>query len=400
MRAYNAAPVRAVPIVGVSAASAAGVDLSSTVDAILARRSAIVSEPALAAAGLRSSLVARLAALDEQPWLSAAERVAPREHRVLLTVLRMALADAGLAPDDLAGAKVALVAGTSSGAMAEFARALREQGGDAREGTYFAPTAFAARALGVRGTVHTVSSACASGAIALALAADLVGSGEADIALAAGFDLWSDFVHAGFDALGALSATRPTPFRGDRTGLVLGEAAAAAVLLPPTAPVAQPRGWLLGAGLSGDARHITAPDREGAGVVRAIAAALADAGLGPADLDLVGAHGTGTPHNDAMEGRALKLALGAHLARLPVHSVKPIVGHTLGAAGLLEALVVLECLRRGVAPPTLTSDVPDPDCDALFVPTQAPIVLPRARTGLKLSSGFGGSNAALVLSCA
>src|SRR6185503_9719068 len=149
------------------------------------------------------------------------------------------------------------------------------EGGDPREGTTFAPAAFAARALGLGGPVQTVSSACASGSIALALAGDLVLSGEVDLALAAGFDLWSDFVHAGFDALGALAVRPPTPFRGDRAGLVLGEAAAAAVVGPGRAR----RGRLLGAGLSGDARHITAPDRDGAGVARAIEAALGDAGI-------------------------------------------------------------------------------------------------------------------------
>jgi 3-oxoacyl-(acyl-carrier-protein) synthase len=101
-----------------------------------------------------------------------------------------------------------------------------------------------------------------------------------------------------------------------------------------------------------------------------------------------------------MEARALRQAFGHRLATLPVHSIKPIVGHTLGASGLLEALVVLECLRRRLAPPTLTSKVSDPDCDGLFIPTEGPVALPRARTALKLSSGFGGSNAALVLSCA
>lgn len=390
----------ALDLIGAAAVSAAGASLEETFAAVLAGRSAIAPDPALAAAGLRSSLVARLPPVDEVPWLSAEERTAPREHRVLLAVLRMALADAGLTPPELAGRRVGLVAGTSSGAMAEFARALRGQGGSAREGTYFAATAFAARALGVRGPVQTPSAACASGSLALALAADLVLAGEVDVALAAGFDLWSDFVHAGFDALGALSAELPRPFRGDRSGLVLGEAAAAAVLVAPGARGSRRRGRLLGAGMSGDARHITAPDATGAGVERAIHAAFADAGVTVADLDLVGAHGTGTLHNDAMESRALVRVLGARAAELPVHTIKPIVGHTLGAAGLLEALVVLQALARGVAPPTLTSDVPDVDAAALFVPTGAPVPLPRARTALKLSSGFGGSNAALVLACA
>lgn len=387
----------AVDLIGAAAVSAAGPDLAATFEAILARRTAIATDPALVAAGLKSALVARLPAQDAPP---GTEPALPREHRVLLAVLDAALADAGLARADLGGLRVGLVAGTSSGAMAELTRALRGHPRAAREGTYFAPAALAADALGLAGPVHTVSSACASGSLALALAADLVLSGEVDLALAAGYDLWSDFVHAGFDALGALSARPPAPFRGDRAGLVLGEAAAAAVLAPEGARRGRVRGRLLGAGLSGDARHITAPDAEGGGVARAIATALAEAGLSAADVDLISAHGTGTLHNDAMESRALVRALGSALPGLPVHTVKPIVGHTLGAAGLLEALVALEALARGLAPPTLTSDVPDPDCAVLHVPTAGPVPLSRARTALKLSSGFGGSNAVLVLSCA
>jgi len=385
-----------VDLIGAAAVSAAGVDFGATFAAILERRSAIASDPVLAALGLKSSLVARLPPAGPP---IAHQGAAPAEHRVLFDTLRAALADASLAPGDLGGLRVALVAGTSAGAMGELTRALRGQGGAAREGTYFAPAAFAAAALGIDGPVHTISAACASGSLALALAADLVLSSEVDLALAAGYDLWSDFVHAGFDALGALCPRPPTPFRGDRGGLVLGEAAAAVVVAPEGARPGRRRGRLLGAGLSGDARHITAPDFEGAGVARAIAAALADAGVTPADLDLVGAHGTGTLHNDAMESRALVRALGPALEGLPVHTVKPIVGHTLGAAGLLESLVVLESLARGLAPPTLTSDVPDPVCAPLHIPTAGPVPLPRSRTALKLSSGFGGSNAALVLSC-
>ncbi|MBI2897732.1 MAG: beta-ketoacyl-[acyl-carrier-protein] synthase family protein [Deltaproteobacteria bacterium] len=380
-----------VGIEGVSAISAAGVGAAAILEEVLAKRSAIRESPELAALGFKSALVARVEAFAEERWLSGEELAAPRPHRMVLCAARMAIEDAGLG--SARGANSALVVGTSSGAMTELVGHLRDpEHAGSREASYFAPMAFAARALGIAGPVQTVSSACASGAIALCLAADLVACGSVDLAIAVGYDAWCDFVHAGFDALGALSPRIPTPFRADRSGLVLGEGAAAVVLRRS----AGRRGRLLGAGMSGDARHITAPDREGAGVSRAIRAALADSGRTARDIDLVSAHGTGTVHNDAMESRGIKDALGERAREIPIHTIKPIVGHTLGAAGLIEAVVTLAAMSRRVGPPTLTSDAVDPDCDLDYT-TGEPIELPRARTALKLSSGFGGSNAALVL---
>jgi 3-oxoacyl-[acyl-carrier-protein] synthase II len=150
----------------------------------------------------------------------------------------------------------------------------------------------------------------------------------------------------------------------------------------------------MGLGAAGDAVHMTAPDREGAGAARAMEAALADAGLGPEAVEFVSAHGTGTPYNDAMEAVAIGRVLGR--CRVPVNSIKGAIGHTLGAAGAFEAVMSVLVLAEGVVPPTAGLATVDPACAALDLVHGAARRAP-ARVALSTSSGFAGTNAALVL---
>ena len=233
--------------------------------------------------------------------------------------------------------------------------------------------------------------ACASGTAAVGLGLSWIRRGLCDAVVAGGADAFAPFLHGGFAALRALDAHLPRPFDRRRAGLGLGEGAA--LVLLQRGPAGGPRvaGW----GTSSDANHLTGPDPGGEGLARAVTAALGDAGLGAGDLDHISAHGTGTVFNDLMESRAFNLALGRRAASLPVNSIKGAIGHTMGAAGAIEAVVCALALERDRVPPTANLQQQDPEI-LLDVVRGAP------REGdyhcvLSTSSGFGGVNAALVL---
>jgi 3-oxoacyl-[acyl-carrier-protein] synthase II len=320
-----------------------------------------------------------------------------RASRLLISAADELVAQSVFRPLPLPPERVAVVVGTALGGVEEGERALA---GDSprrrlRGALYDAPAHTLARWLGAAGPVITVSTACASGATALAVGADLLRQGEADAVVAGGYDILCRFVMRGFDALRSLTRDVIRPFDRRRSGLLLGEAAALVLLLRERDAGRGRLGTLLGYGSASDAAHIAAPDPTGQGLERAIRAALAQAGVAPAEVDFVSAHGTGTPKNDPVETMALAGALGARSRRIPVNSIKPGMGHTMGAAATLEAIMCLLASRHGLIPPTLHLDEPDPRCDLDHV-------LGRARAGrprisLSTSLGFGGCNAALVL---
>ena len=322
-----------------------------------------------------------------------------RATRLLVAAADDLCAQCGFRPLPLDPARVGVVVGTALGGVEEAEKALA--GGRARrlrEALYDAPGDRLARWLGARGPVITVSTACASGATALAVGADLLRSAEADAVVAGGYDALCRFVLRGFDALRSLTRDEVRPFDRRRSGLLLGEAGALALLMRER-DVSGPRlGTLLGYGSASDGFHIAAPEPEGRGLERAIAAALADAGVGAADIDLVSAHGTATVLNDRIETAALKRALGARAYQVPVNSIKAGLGHTMGAAAALEAFMCLLAAQRGLIPPTLNLEDPAAECDLDYVPGHARAGRPRLM--LSTSMGFGGCNGALVLEAA
>lgn len=257
-----------------------------------------------------------------------------------------------------------------------------------------APIHRLARHLGLGGPVACPSMACASGTAAIGLALDWLREGACDAVVAGGVDALSDFVYHGFLGLRALDPERPRPFDARRAGLGLGEGAGL-VLLERLDPPQRGTIRVAGRGLSADANHLTGPDPTGSGVARAINAALADAGCAAEAVDFVNAHGTATVFNDLMEAKALERVLGQRLGRVPVNSIKGAIGHTMGAAGALEAVLCAQVLRHGRIPPTAGLEQQDPAIE-LDVVQGAP------RDGdyrcvVTTSSGFGGINAALVL---
>jgi 3-oxoacyl-[acyl-carrier-protein] synthase II len=316
---------------------------------------------------------------------------------LLISAADELVGQAGLRPLPMDPARLAVVVGTALGGVEEGEKALAgaPERRRLRGALYDAPGHHLARWLGAAGPVITVSTACASGATALALGADLLRHGEADAVVAGGYDVLCRFVMRGFDALKALTKDVVRPFDRRRGGLLLGEAAALVLLLRERDAGGARLGTLLGYGSASDASHIAAPDPSGHGLERSIRAALGQADLAPADLDFVSAHGTGTPINDRVETAALKRALGARAHEIPVNSIKPSMGHTMGASATLEALMCLLASRHGLIPPTLHLEEPDPDCDLDYVPGRARAARPRI--SLSTSLGFGGCNAALVL---
>ena len=297
---------------------------------------------------------------------------------------------------DVAAERLAVVVGTALGGVEQLEEALGGEPGlrSAAGALYDAPAHALARRLGARGPVLTVSTACASGATALGVGADLVRAGLADRVVAGGYDVLCRFVMRGFDALRSLTRERVRPFDRRRSGLLLGEAAALVLLAPETA--AGPRlGRVLGHASASDGSHIAAPDPDGRGLEWAIRGALADAGLGPGAVDFVSAHGTGTLLNDRIETAVLKRVLGARAHAVPVNSIKGALGHTMGAAAALEAVMCLLASREGLVPPTLGYEEADPLCDLDYVAAAARAARPRV--SLSTSLGFGGCNAALIL---
>ncbi|MEU5955062.1 beta-ketoacyl-[acyl-carrier-protein] synthase family protein [Streptomyces sp. NPDC047525] len=251
----------------------------------------------------------------------------------------------------------------------------------------------------LRGPVLAVNTACASGANAIGLAADLLRAGRADAVLTGGSDAFSDVCFAGFNALQSLSPEPAAPYDAGRRGLSLGEGSGMLVLV--RAEFARRHGLtgiadIAGYGLSADGFHSTAPHPEGKGAAKAIESALRLSGITPEQIGYVNGHGTGTPKNDPAESNAIRLALGEEeAARTPVSSTKSMIGHMLGAAGAAEAIVTAKALADQLAPPTAGYTTPDPECPLDYIPGSARDL----DTGAALSNNFafGGANASLVL---
>jgi len=250
--------------------------------------------------------------------------------------------------------------------------------------------------LGCSGPITVISNACASGANAIGHAWDLIRSGQAQRAIAGGYDALGELVFSGFDSLQALSPTVCRPFDAHRDGLALGEGAAVVNL--ETLDSARHRGAeilgeLIGYGTSIDQHHLTQPHPQGSTTLAVMKQACAIAGVTPEEIDYINAHGTGTVLNDGSEALAISEWAGRRAATLPVSSTKASIGHLLGGAGAVEAVISLMALREQWLPPQMIFETPDPACKFPIVkkPQDA-----RVNMVLSNSFGFGGVNAALI----
>lgn len=331
---------------------------------------------------------------------AVAEKQRSRNNALLLTALAEIRPEVDAAIARFGADRVAVVLGTSTSGIGESEAALayRRRHGELPDSFHVAmqemgsPAALLSAELGVSGPVSVISTACSSSAKALASAARLLRAGLCDAVVAGGADSLCAFTVAGFSALESVSAARCNPMSANRCGINIGEAAALFLVTREPGPV-RLAGW----GESSDAYHISAPEPSGRGALAAMRAALERAGLAADRIDYINLHGTATPHNDAMESRAVNELLGASVA---ASSTKPLTGHTLGAAGALEAALCWLTLvdnRDGLLPPHWWDGAADPALAPLA------LVTPGARLGRPLdyalsnSFAFGGSNAALVL---
>ncbi|MEJ2853183.1 MULTISPECIES: beta-ketoacyl-[acyl-carrier-protein] synthase family protein [unclassified Saccharothrix] len=399
-------------VTGVGLVTPAGTGVAASWAGVLAGTSTATRDPDLA--GIPVDFTCRVPDFDADDLLG--RRIAWRQERMVhlgLVAAREALADAGLDPRTWDGARVGVVIGNALGGTAIFEReagVLRDEGPQGVAPLLIPKmglsslSGYLAIDCGATGPNITTVTACASGATAIGTARDLLRSGACDVVLAGGTEsALSPLVVAAFHQLGALSTNAvperaSRPFDRDRDGFVAAEGAGVLVLEraeDARARGVRPRALISGYGASADAHHPTAPDPSGRGVEQAVRAALADADLAPEDVDHVNAHGTGTPLNDVTEAQVVRRVLGE---RPSVTSVKGALGHTLGAAGAIEAICTVLSVQEGVVPPTANLDQRDPAVDLDVVTGTArrgPV-----RAAISNSFGFGGLNAVLVVTAA
>jgi len=343
-----------------------------------------------------------------------------KEARRLDPYLQFAIASAVLAVQDAAldtgkvdGNRFGVLIGSGIGGIStllESHRNLIEKGPD-RVSPFFIPMLIANMAsglvsmrFGAKGPNSAVVTACATGNHAIGDSFKIIQRADADIMIAGGSEaIIIPLTIAGFCSMKAMSTRNdePTkamrPFDANRDGFVAGEGAGILVLESLDHALARDAriyAEIVGYGMTGDAHHMTAPDPEGDGAARAMAAAVRDAGLDVTDVGYINAHGTSTQYNDKFESIAIKRVFGEHARRLAVSSTKSMTGHLLGAAGGIEAIATVLALHHGVLPPTINYETPDPDCDLDYIPNQAR--KQDVEVALSNAFGFGGTNATLA----
>lgn len=397
---------RRVAITGMGIVTAHGIGKSVNWSRTLAGESGFRPITLFDASGYRTRTAGEVTDLPVAEWRRFRSSRLDRASHLLLLAFLEALGDSGWAVDRLSSAAPVVVLGTTLGGMPSGERYheafLRKGPARAHPSLLFDHLAHSQglhlmEEFCLPGVPRVFTNACASGTNAVGHAFRAVRAGECDVAVCGGYDPLCEFVFAGFHSLQALTPDLCRPFDRDRSGMALGEGAG--VLLLEGMEHARSRGApvfgeVAGYGESTDAFHMTRPDPEGRGAAEAMVSALADAGEEPEAVGYVNAHGTGTPFNDAMESAAIRAAMGPEGARVPVSSTKSMIGHLLGGAGAVEAILTVQALRDRRLPPNVNCANPDPACGLRIV--TAAEDAPSLSVAISNSFGFGGSNATLV----
>lgn len=406
---------RRVVITGIGLVTPLGIGTEETWQTLVAGKSGIGPITRFDASAHETRIAGELKAFDPLQWMDKKEarRLDPFQQYMLVAGL-MAREASGLAITEENAARVGCIVGSGVGGVTSLEAACYrlKEGGPSRISPFLIPqlipnlgAGVLSIRLGCKGPNWVPVSACATGGHSIGEAAQIIRRGECDAMFAGGSEApLSPVCLAGFNAAKAMCTTgdqapekASRPFDLKRNGFVPGEGAGVLVLEEREHALARRAhivAEIAGYGSNGDAHHITAPSPGGEGAARCMKLALADAGLAPERIGYINAHGTSTPLNDANETLAIKRVFGDHARALAVSSTKSMTGHLLGAAGAIEAAFTALAIERGVLPPTINYETPDPDCDLDYVPNEAR----RADLEAAMSNGFGfgGTNAVLV----
>ena len=404
---------RAVVVTGLGMTTPIGGDVATSWANALAGRPGVGTLDDEAYVEQPSRIAARMAVDPAEVLEKHESRRMDRSQQAALVAAREAWADAGRPELDLD--RLGTVIATGMGGLLSLmsAEQTRQERGASRVSPHMVtmimpngPAAIVGLELGARAGVHTPVSACASGAEAISYAARMIQSGRADVVVAGGTEACiHPITMAGFSAMRALSTRNDDPMRAsrpydiDRDGFVMGEGAGVVVLESEEfakARGARIHGYYGGSGLTSDGHHIAQPDPEGRGAARAMAAAIADAGLSAADIVHVNAHATSTPQGDIAESVAIRGALKEHTDSVVVTGTKSMTGHLLGGAGAVESVFTILALRDGLVPPTANLQDMDPEISLDVARGEARRLADGPRAAVNNSFGFGGHDVALV----
>lgn len=404
-----------VVITGIGALTPVGTGKEVFWDALVSGKSGIVPITRFDASDIPTRIAGEISDFDPLTYIDKKDaRRMDRYTQFACAATQMALEDAGLKTDNINPERVGVIIGSGVGGIEtveEQAKVLINKGPN-RISPVFVPMMIAniagaqiAIMYGFKGANLTTVSACASSTNSAGEALRLIQNGDVDVAVTGGSEApIITLAMAGFCSMKAMSTRNESPekasrpFDRDRDGFVMGEGAG--IMIFESLEHALNRGAhiyaeVAGYGVTCDAYHITATDPEGIGAARAMEMAIRDAGLSPENVDYINAHGTSTTIGDISETLAIKRLFGNYASKLNISSTKSMTGHLLGAAGGIETIICALAIERGVIPPTINYDTPDPECDLNYVPNKS--IRKEVNVAMSNSFGFGGHNATIVL---
>jgi 3-oxoacyl-[acyl-carrier-protein] synthase II len=402
----SAPQTRRVVVTGIGVVSPIGTGKDTFWTALLAGKSGIGPVTAFDSANFAAHIGGEVRDFDPVCHVTKQQPAhMGRASQMAIGATRLAFADSRLDLGSIAKRRVGVSMGTTSGEplFVELYNDAKKAGAEIDPEwmklypCHVIPTHIAIE-FDLRGPSMMIPTACAAGNYAIGYGTDLIRTGRADVMVAGGSDAFSRIPYMGFARLGAIAPEKCQPFDKNRKGMIPGEGSGMLVL--EALDTALTRGAkiyaeVLGYGVSCDAHHMTAAHPQADGAMRAMSAAMKDAGVGIGDIDYISAHGTGTPTNDRIESLAVRTLFAEYATKIPMSSIKSMLGHTMGAASAIEAAACALALDTGWIPPTINHEEPDPDCGLDIVPNTARHTNPRIV--LNNAYAFGGNNASLCL---